>query len=75
MEHIDVLCEVAPNYVAFAEIGGRKYLQLKENNYCAIEKVVQDEVARLRASPPSECAPVPVPQSTEVKKSAVRALF
>ncbi|WKX92579.1 hypothetical protein Q1695_010538 [Nippostrongylus brasiliensis] len=77
MEHIDVLCEVAPAFVAKVELGGRKYLQLKENNYNAIENVLQEELTRLRAGPPSAAAaPQTETMKPEVeKKTAVRSLF
>ncbi|KAK6050349.1 hypothetical protein COOONC_12146 [Cooperia oncophora] len=76
MEHLTILCEVAPSYLAFTELGGKKYLQLKENNYNAIEKVVEEEVARLRSSLPSVTQlQQGVPVENAVKKAAVRALF
>ncbi|KAK5970334.1 hypothetical protein GCK32_004095 [Trichostrongylus colubriformis] len=76
MEHLTILCEVASNYVAFAEFGGKKYLQMKENNYAAIEKVVQDEMARLQTSAGSVAQPMQgVSVASAAKKTAVRALF
>ncbi|XGW19289.1 hypothetical protein V3C99_003262 [Haemonchus contortus] len=76
MEHLKILCEVAPDYVTFAEFGGKKYLQLKENNYTAIEKVIQDELERLRTSTTlSSKLPAGAPQTSPAKKTAIRALF
>ncbi|PIO66175.1 hypothetical protein TELCIR_12119 [Teladorsagia circumcincta] len=75
MEHLTILCEVAPNYVAFAEFGGKKYLQMKENNYTAIEKVIQEELGRLRTSTASAVQPQQGVPVGDVAKKAVRALF
>ncbi|KAE9420319.1 hypothetical protein Angca_005868, partial [Angiostrongylus cantonensis] len=44
LEHISALCETAPEYFTITEIGGKRYLQLKQNNYVAIEKLLQEEV-------------------------------
>ncbi|KJH53253.1 DNA replication factor CDT1 like protein [Dictyocaulus viviparus] len=79
MEHITALCETASQYMAIVEISGKKYLQLKENNYAAIEKIVQDELVRLRNDKSSMTVtnpPADVNQNLNcLKKSVSRALF
>ncbi|VDM57257.1 unnamed protein product [Angiostrongylus costaricensis] len=80
LEHISALCETAPEYFTITEIGGKRYLQLKQNNYVAIEKLLQEEVARLRGTGSSlPTANMLAVSSTATmsptKKSAVRALF
>ncbi|KAJ1372323.1 MFS lactose permease [Parelaphostrongylus tenuis] len=79
MEHISTLCGTAPEYFIITEIGGKKYLQLKENNYAAVEKLLQEEVTRLRGISTSATTNVsstsnPVSMCS-TKNPAVRALF
>uniref|UniRef100_A0A0K0DA90 CDT1 domain-containing protein n=1 Tax=Angiostrongylus cantonensis TaxID=6313 RepID=A0A0K0DA90_ANGCA len=80
LEHISALCETAPEYFTITEIGGKRYLQLKQNNYVAIEKLLQEEVARLRGTGSSlptanMLAVFGTVAMSPTKKSAVRALF
>ncbi|KAK6023949.1 DNA replication factor CDT1 like protein, partial [Ostertagia ostertagi] len=49
--------------------------EMKENNYTAIEKVIQEELARLRTSAPSASQLQQGVAVADVAKKAVRALF
>ncbi|KAK6729698.1 hypothetical protein RB195_006632 [Necator americanus] len=70
LEHVTVLCEVASDCVALTDVAGKKYLQIKNNDYLTLEKLIQDEISRLRGAPPPHGSGIAI-----VKKPAVRALF
>ncbi|EPB77502.1 DNA replication factor CDT1 like protein [Ancylostoma ceylanicum] len=37
LEHVTLLCEVASEHVSLTEVAGKKYLQIKDNNYSTLE--------------------------------------
>uniref|UniRef100_A0A1I7WCI7 CDT1 domain-containing protein n=1 Tax=Heterorhabditis bacteriophora TaxID=37862 RepID=A0A1I7WCI7_HETBA len=37
IEHLTLLCEVAPSHIAVSEVLGKKYLQMKDNNFSVME--------------------------------------
>ncbi|CAJ0592596.1 unnamed protein product [Cylicocyclus nassatus] len=71
IEHVTLLCEIAPNMVILTEISGKKYLRLEQNDYSTLEKVVKDELARLQNDQQQKIAGLNV----DSKKPAARALF
>ncbi|RCN45518.1 DNA replication factor CDT1 like protein [Ancylostoma caninum] len=72
LEHVTLLCEVASDHVSLTEVAGKKYLQIKDNNYSTLETLVKVELARLRENPSSLRVDAP---AAALKKPAVRALF
>uniref|UniRef100_A0A8R1TQB8 CDT1 domain-containing protein n=1 Tax=Onchocerca volvulus TaxID=6282 RepID=A0A8R1TQB8_ONCVO len=43
---ISLLCEICPTYFKMVEVRGEKYIQLKDNNFSAIQDIVNAEIKK-----------------------------
>ncbi|CAD6184640.1 unnamed protein product [Caenorhabditis auriculariae] len=76
IQHLELLCQVAPKTVSESVVMGRRYLQVLENNFDALYAVVQEELKTVEVAMKQDfLAPRPPPIAQNSTKKAVRTLF